>query len=139
MTTSSVNTQRSRPGRLLVLLGLGVAIVAVAAYIAQIAAHRLTAPWYLPITATIGLGLVILSLLQARSVWRWLVLLLVVLIAGATWTFLLGTRLPPYTGPVAVGKPFPAFQTVRADGTPFTERDLQGDKNSVMVFFRGRW
>jgi cytochrome oxidase Cu insertion factor (SCO1/SenC/PrrC family) len=111
----------------------------VVAYIVQIRAHRLTAPWYLPIAATIGLGLVAVSLWRARSVWRVLALVLVVLVAGAAWTFLLGTRLPPYTGPVAVGRPFPAFETVRADGTPFTQRDLQGKQNSVMVFFRGRW
>lgn len=128
-----------RPGRWLLALGLGVAVAAVAAYVVQIKAHRLTAPWYLPAATTIGLGLVVLSIWQARSVWRWLALVLVLLVAGAAWAFLLGTRLPPYTGPVAVGKPFPTFQTLRADGTPFTERDLQGDKNSVMVFFRGRW
>jgi hypothetical protein len=28
---------------------------------------------------------------------------------------------------------------MRADGSPFTQRDLEGDQNNVMVFFRGRW
>ena len=27
----------------------------------------------------------------------------------------------------------------RADGTPFTSRDLEGDRDNVLVFFRGRW
>ena len=48
-------------------------------------------------------------------------------------------RLPAYTGPVAAGQPFPEFATQRADGSPFTQRDLEGDQNNVMVFFRGRW
>jgi cytochrome oxidase Cu insertion factor (SCO1/SenC/PrrC family) len=66
-------------------------------------------------------------------------LLLVAVVAGGAWTLVMGTRLPAYTGPVTVGGYFPGFQTLRADGTPFTDRDLQNDKNSVMVFFRGRW
>ncbi len=65
--------------------------------------------------------------------------MLVVLVAGATWAFLLATRLPAYTGPIAVGQPFPVFTTMRADGTVFTQRNLQGGPNSVLVFFRGRW
>ena len=109
------------------------------AYVAQVSAHRLTTPWYLPASATVGAFLVVLALWEARSLWRFLGLLLVVLLAGAEWTFLLGSRLPPYTGPVAVGQPFPAFKTLRADGTPFTEQDLQGEQTSVLVSFRGRW
>ena len=61
------------------------------------------------------------------------------LLAGAEWAFLLEMRLPAYTGPVAAGQPFPEFTTQRADGTPFTQHDLEGDQKNVMVFFRGRW
>jgi hypothetical protein len=139
MTTSSVSTTVRRPGRLLLWLGLGVAVAAVVAYALQVRAHVLTTPWYLVCAATAAVALVAVSLWQARSVWRILALLLVAVVAGGAWTLVVGTRLPAYTGPVAVGRPFPAFQTVRADGTPFTDRDLQGDKNTVMVFFRGRW
>ena len=49
------------------------------------------------------------------------------------------TRLPAYAGPLEIGQPYPAFQTQRADGTPFTQADLRGDKGTVLVFFRGRW
>src|SRR5436190_1305361 len=139
MTTPANPTVPRRPGRPLLALGLAVAILAVVAYVIQIAAHHLTTPWYLPFAATAGVVLVAVSVWQARSIWRALALLVVAIIAGAAWTFVLGTRLPPYTGPVAVGRPFPAFTTVRADGTPFTQHDLEGDKRSVMVFFRGRW
>ena len=60
-------------------------------------------------------------------------------LAGAEGAFLAALRLPAYTGPVAAGRPFPAFATIRADGTPFTQSDLEGDQDTVMVFFRGRW
>jgi hypothetical protein len=122
------------------MLGLGLAVLGVIAYAVQFKAQHLTTPWYMPIAATLGVVFLAVSLWKRRTVWRVLALLLVVLLAGAEWTFLLVLmRLPQYTGPVAVGQPFPAFATVRADGTSFTERDLEGDQNSVFVFFRGRW
>ena len=139
MSLPSATLPRRRPGRLLLGLGLGVAVAAVVAYALQVMAHRLATPWYLVYATTAAVALVAVSLWQARSVWRVLALLLVAVVAGGAWTFVLGTRLPPYAGPVTVGRQLPAFQTVRADGTPFTDRDLQGDKDSVMVFFRGRW
>jgi hypothetical protein len=139
MTTSSAPAPRSYPGRLFLALGFAVAVVGIVAYVVQLSALRLTTPWYMPIAATLGAALVALSLWRARTVWRVLALLLLVLLAGAEWAFLLQTRLPAYTGPVAAGRPFPAFETVRADGSPFTQRDLEGDQDSVLVFFRGRW
>jgi hypothetical protein len=123
----------------MLLLGLGIAIGAIAAYAVQIMSHRLTAPWYLPYATTLGVAFVALSLWQMRTVWRVLGLILVLLLAGGAWMLVFGGRLPPYTGPVAVGRPFPAFETIRADGTPFTDRDLQGNQNTILVFFRGRW
>ncbi|MFI5457721.1 MAG: hypothetical protein ACHRXM_19950 [Isosphaerales bacterium] len=139
MTSSSSPAPRRFGGRFFLLLGLGLAVLGVVAYVVQISLQRLTAPWYMPISASLGVVLVIFSLLDMRTVWRVLALLAVVLLAGAEWAFLLGTRLPPYTGPIAVGRPFPAFETRRADGTPFTQRDLAGDQTNVLVFFRGRW
>jgi hypothetical protein len=139
MTTSSVTAPPRSSGRLLLALGLCLPVLGVVGYVVQLSAQRLTAPWYVPATATLGAGLIALSLLRARTVWRVLALLLVVLVAGAEWAFLLALRAPPYTGPVAVGQPFPAFATARADGASFTERDLEGDQNTVLVSFRGRW
>jgi len=140
MSAPSATLPRRRPGRLLLGLGLVVAVAAVVAYALQVVkAHRLTTPWYLVYATTAAVVLVAVSLWQARSVWRVLALLLVAVVAGGAWMLVVGTRLPSYTGPVAVGRPFPAFQSFRADGTPFTDRDLKGDKDSVMVFFRGRW
>jgi hypothetical protein len=139
MTSSSfVPTQRSR-GRLLLALGLALAALGIIGYAGQIRMQRLSTPWYMPALATLGVLLVVASLWQKRTVWRFLALFLVVLLAGAEWALLLMLRLPPYTGPVAVGRPFPAFTTTWADGTPMGEHDLQGDQNQVLVFFRGRW
>jgi FtsH-binding integral membrane protein len=139
MTISSAAAPRRYPGRLFLALGLGLAVLGIIAYAVQIATARLTAPWYMPCLATLGVVFLAIALWQARSVWRILALLLVLLLAGAEWAFLLGTRLPAYTGPVAAARPFPNFATMRADGTTFTQRDLEGDQNNILVFFRGRW
>jgi hypothetical protein len=139
MTTSSPPALRHFPDRLFLALGLGVAFLGLIAYAVQVSLHYLKTPWYVPGLATLGVLLVVVSLWHRRTVWRVLALVLVVLLAGAAWAFLLLLRLPPYTGPVAEGQPFPAFATTRADGTAFTQRDLKGDQASVLVFFRGRW
>ena len=138
MTTTTAIERRS-PGRLLLAVGLTLAVLGVIGYVLQIRAQRLTVPWYMPIAATVGLLFVIASLWQGRTVWRVLAFLLVALLAGGGWAVLLMTRLPAYTGPVAAGQPFPAFTTARADGTSFTQDDLKGSQTSVLVFFRGRW
>lgn len=139
MTTSSAVLSRRYPGRLFLVLGLALPVLGLMGYAVQMAAQRLMTPWYVPITATLGLAFLIASLGHARTVWRVLALLLVTLLAGATWMFLLAMRLPAYTGPVAVGQPFPAFETTQADGTPFTRHDLKSNRTNVLVFFRGRW
>jgi hypothetical protein len=123
-----------------VALGLACLVLGPVGYFVQIKAERLFTPWYLPGLATFGAVLIIAALVQKCSIWRVLALLVAVLLAGAEWMFLLvAVRLPPYTGPVAVGQSFPSFSTLRADNSPFTQRDLEGGPNHVLVFFRGRW
>ena len=95
-------------------------------------------PWYVPAGATLGVLLAIAALVKARTVWRILALVLVVILAGLSWTFIITTKAPPYSGPVVVGKPIPAFSTVRVGGAAFTQRDLEGQR-SVLISFRGRW
>jgi hypothetical protein len=126
-------------GRRLVSIGVVLALAGPAGYAAQIVAHRLLLPWYLPISGTVGAILVAASLWRARGRGRIVSLVLVLLLAGAEWAVVLMTRLPAYTGPVAVGRPFPSFTSARADGTSFSARDLRGDETNVLVFFRGRW
>jgi hypothetical protein len=139
MTNSSSAAPNRFRGRLFLLLGLGLAVLGVVAYVVQISLQRLMAPWYMPVLAVLGVVLVAMSLFERRTIWRLFALLAVVLLAGAELALLYALRLPPYTGPIAEGRPFPAFETRRADGTALTQRDLAGDRNNVLVFFRGRW
>jgi len=48
-------------------------------------------------------------------------------------------KLPAYSGPLAVGQPFPAFTSSLADGTPFDQSKLASEQTTALVFFRGRW
>lgn len=130
---------RRFPGRILLAMGLALPFLGIIAYVAQVYLQRLRTSWYMPCLATLGLILVIVALCQARSVWHVLALLLVLLLTGAEWAFLFTTRLPEYTGPIALEQPFSAFATTRADGSPLTAHDLKGDQTNVLVFFRGRW
>jgi hypothetical protein len=135
--TTLAKVHRSR-GRLFLALGLLLALAGVIVYAMQVAGGRLSLAWYLPVTGTLGVILVLGSLWQRRTILRVLALLFVLLLAAGEWMLLL-ERLPPYSGPVQAGQPFPPFATLRADGTSFTQRDLEGEKNNVLVFFRGRW
>lgn len=139
MATSTPTAPQRYPGRLFLVLGLCLPVLGIVAYAAQIGAQRLMAPWYMPIAATLGVLLILVALWQTRTVWRLLALLFVLFLAGAEWMFMFQMRLPAYTGPVVSGEPFPDFTTMRADGEPFTRRDLVNDRKTVMVFFRGRW
>ena len=130
---------RGQSDRLLVVLGAGLAVLGVAAYVVQMSLQSLMAPWYMPILGFFGLVLIVTSLVWRRTVWRIFGMLAVALLLAAEVAFFLAMRLPPYAGPIAVGQPFPAFATRRADGAAFTQRDFLGDRNSVLVFFRGRW
>jgi hypothetical protein len=118
---------------------MGLALLGVVAYIVQMSLKRLVAPWYMPVLAIVGVILVAMALVDKRTVWRLLALAAILLLAGAEGALLYAVRLPSYTGPIVVGQPFPPFETARADGSPFTSRDLVGTRNNVVVFFRGRW
>src|SRR5947209_6495447 len=98
MTTSSAAAPGRIPGRLFLALGLGLAALGVIGYAAQLWAQRLKAPWYMPISATLGVAFLVVVLWERRTVWRVLALVLVLLVAGAGWLFLLMTRLPEATG-----------------------------------------
>jgi hypothetical protein len=103
------------------------------------AAKILKTNWSAPVLGTLGAALIILALMRSRSIWRWTAAVVFTLLAGFWWLALVAMSLPPYTGPVKNGDTFPAFATTLADGSPFTQDDLKGDQNTVMVFFRGHW
>jgi hypothetical protein len=122
------------------LLGVLLAVAGLGIYALQFRAKVLTTPWYVPVLATVGLGLVVLALVCSRSAWRWAAVAFLALLAGAEWVFLLVLMsTPAYTGPAKAGQPFPAFATTLADGSPFTADKLEGKRSTVLVFFRGRW
>src|SRR5262245_26580241 len=128
------------PGRSLLLLGVLAAVAGpVLMILLTFAAKILITPWYAPLLGTLGVALIVLALLRSRSIWRWTAVVLFTLFVGFQWWALLAMRLPAYTGPVKDGVPFPAFTTTLADRSPFTQNDLRGDQNTVMVFCRGHW
>jgi hypothetical protein len=140
-TTSDTTIARPRTrGRLYLWLGLGLALLGPVLYTAQLMAQRLTVPWYLPILGTVAALLVLISLMMARSVWRFLAAAVVVLLACGQWFLLLSmSKLPEYAGPLASGQPFPAFSSTLSDGSTFDQSSLKGNQVTVLVFFRGRW
>ena len=133
-------TTTRHPGRSLLIFGMFLAIAGpVLMMLLTFAAKILITPWYAPVLGTLGVALIILALMRSRSIWRWTALVIFTLFVGFQWWALLAMRTPAYTGPVKDGQHFPAFATALADGSTFTQADLQGDQNTVMVFFRGHW
>jgi hypothetical protein len=141
MSTEPALTNARRSSRLFLWLGILITMLGPALYAAQlIQARRLMTPWYLPVSGTIGLVLVAWSIIQARTIIRFVVLIVIGLFALGQWYFITaGSRLPEYVGSLAAGQPIPHFSSKRADGSVFTERDLGGSQNNAIVFFRGRW
>jgi hypothetical protein len=129
-----------RSGRGLLWLGMLVALSGVVVYFVLFNNNILIAPWYVPGLATVGVVLLLLALVRARTIWRWAAFVLFIGFAALLWVMVLVVlATPAYTGPVKTGQPFPDFATARADGTTFTQADLKGDQNTVMVFYRGWW
>lgn len=139
-TTVRPPETQAATGRGLLWLGLALGLLAILAYIAQLSAKILVLPWYMPILGTLGAGLMFFAVVKSRSWVRIGLFVVLALLAAFQWLLVTGiTRLPAYTGPVAAGQPFPAFATTLADGTPFTQDDLKGGQNTVLVFYRGHW
>jgi len=138
--TNRITGTSRHPGRLYLVLGVLAPLVGIGIYVGQLQAKILIAPWYVPILATLGVLLLATALVRSRSVWRWLAMLVFTLLAAGQWLMMLVLlSAPDYTGPVRVEQPFPDFTTTLADGSTFTQQSLKGDKNTIMVFFRGRW
>jgi hypothetical protein len=129
-----------RPGRAFLWLGMLVAVAGLALYIVLFNVKVLVAPWYAPILASVGVALLLIALVRERTIWRWAALVLFTLFAASQWFLLLyAVATPAYTGPVKSGQPFPEFTTTLANGSTFTQNDLKGDQNTMMVFYRGWW
>jgi hypothetical protein len=133
-------TPLPRSERKLICLGTLCAVGGIGLYVAQLlAAGRTDGPWYMPVLATAGAGLVLIGTLQRPTWLRGIALVLVAGLAVMQWWFLLRyVRLPEYDGPVTAGQSFPEFQAKRADGATFAQADLAG-RPTALIFFRGHW
>jgi hypothetical protein len=124
----------------LFLLGLLCFVAGPVGYFIQIGMKQLTMPWYAPVLATVGVLLMAASFFQRRGVMRAIGLLLFLLMCGFEWLFVLViAKSPLYEGPAKVGQRVPVFAASLADGTPFTNKDLENGTPTVLLFFRGRW
>jgi hypothetical protein len=138
--SSPLATSIRSAGRLYLWLGIALVAAGPLLYVIQLKAKMLSVPWYVPALATVGVALLLVSLAGRLTVSRITALTLCGLLTGAEWYFLLAlSKLPTYTGPVAVGVSFPAFNTALADGSSFNRDSLRGEQNTALVFFRGRW
>ena len=129
------------PRRLpLYLLGTLLFIAGPVIYFIQFRMNRLVVPWYAPILATVGVVLILIAVMQRGGVIRIAVLVLLTLLCGLEWFFLVvGAKSPTYQGPAQAGHQLPPFVTTLADGKPFTNKDLETGTATALVFFRGRW
>src|SRR5207244_3454208 len=114
-------------------LGIAVCLLGLAAAVVQYTLKVLIVPWYVPALTTIGVVLLAASLTQRRTITRILMLVVLTVLAGAEWFFIVAlARLPEYSGP-RVDEPMPAFQTTRADGRSFSNKDLQDGTPHILV------
>lgn len=122
------------------LFGFASVVLGVAIFVVRFNQHHLETPWYVPILATIGVASMSMSAWQRRGILRTLGVLFFGLLCGMEWFMLLhATKTPTYAGPIRKGHKFPEFNATLADGKPFGNRDLESDRPTVMVFFRGHW
>lgn len=125
----------------LYVAGIVLFVLGPAIYAFQLSAKELVTPWYLPILATIGAALMMLSVWRRFGVVRMIGLVLFALVCAFEWSGLLVVmKSPSYTGPATAGHNVPAFSARLADGRPFTEADLRnGPAATVLLFYRGHW
>jgi hypothetical protein len=135
------STVASRPGHwLLFLAGVLLFLLGPVLYVVQLRSKNLGAPWFVPILASVGAALMIVSLWRRRGVVRAILLVLFTIVCGFEWFMLaVGFRTPAYTGPAQPGRKIPAFTAMLASGEPLTDKDLEKGASTVLLFFRGRW
>ena len=126
--------------RLLLWAGPLLCLVGIALFPIMMMAGHLGLPWYTPALAILGTVCVVLALGAKKSAWRYVNLAFCSLLAVLTvFLVFFMPRLNPYAGPAKAGESFPPFTAKRADGTEFTQANLVGAQNTVIVFYRGKW
>jgi hypothetical protein len=121
-------------------VGLLLFVLGPVLYAVQVSLKHLWMPWYLPLLSSIGVVLMIASVRQRWGALRIAGATLFAVLCGAEWYMLLvAAKTPLYTGPAQPGRKIPEFAATLADGTAFTNKDLENGQRTVLVFFRGRW
>jgi hypothetical protein len=125
---------------LLFSAGISLFVLGPVWFVVQFRLKHLGAAWYVPILASAGLLLLILSVWRRRGIVRIAFLMLFTIVCGFEWFILtVAARSPAYTGPAQPGRKVPQFAARLADGAPFTTADLEHGPSTVLVFFRGHW
>lgn len=138
-TTQSVEMTAKPRGWPLFLAGFLLFLIGPAVYFVAFSMARLTTPWYLPILSTLGVLLMTASLVRRFGILRSIGLAFFMLFCGLQWfMFLVISLNPTYQGP-APGVAIPAFDAKLADGSTFSNADLEDGKPAVLVFYRGHW
>ena len=134
------NTSPRRPVWGLFVLGMITFLLGPLLFLVQLQLRQFILPWYVPLLGTLGLILMLASVLRRRGWVRILLLGGFSVVCGFQWYFLtVKSKVLIYAGPVQVGEKLPVFSTKRADGTAFGNAFLENGQTSVLVFFRGCW
>ncbi len=130
------------------LLGTLIFLLGMIIYIIQIETTHLVEAWHVPILGTIGVLLMLVSVVQRPRIVRIIGLLLFIGLTGTEWYMVLaGSKVrhapearpwSPYAGPAKPGEKLPAFTATLADGSSFSNLNLQEGKPTLMVFFLGK-
>jgi len=115
-------------------------LVGPAIYAAQLCRSRLATPWFVPVLATVGVLCMAVSVSQRRGLLRKIGLVIGAFLCTFEWFMIVVVfSTPSYSGPAQVGYRLPSFATTLADGTRFSEKDLENGGPTVLLFVRGRW
>jgi len=130
---------RSR-GRGYFWLGIGLCLLSPVLNMVLMQMGHLGVPWYALALSTVGVGLLLLAVIQRVGIARIVFLALFGLFCAFQWFLVVFmSKLPAYEGPARAGDKLPAFTTKLADGSSFTEKNLESGQPSALVFFRGHW
>ena len=137
MTPPPTTPARTALGTWLISLGVAVPAVGLGLYLLKISSQEVPSPWILPLTGTLGLAHVGAGLWQRGTVLRWLVLVVVLLFAGAEWAFVLLTRLPTYAGPARLASASQNSKRSARMGQRSRNKIWKGPKTTSWSFFAG--
>jgi hypothetical protein len=127
-------------GRLYFWLGIGLSLLGPILNMILMQMGHLGLHWYALALSTVGVGLLLVAVIRRAGIARIVFLALFGLLCAFQWFVVVFiSKLPAYDGPARPGDKLPAFTTTLADGSSFTEKNLENGQPSVLVFFRGHW